>query len=82
MHADGSSKMVLLDLPGDVLSTLRRSPDQFARELRLAAALHMYERGELSRHEAAQIADLDPEVFARAVRLDTTETFEVDLGSD
>ncbi len=31
---------VTLDLPEDVYSSLRRSPDEFASELRLAAAIH------------------------------------------
>ena len=33
---------VTLDLPEDVYSSLRRSPDEFVQELRLAAAIHWY----------------------------------------
>jgi hypothetical protein len=39
---------VTLELPEDVFSALRRSLEEFARELRLAAAIHWYERGEVS----------------------------------
>ena len=50
---------VTLDLPDDVFSALRRSPDEFVRELRLAAAVHWYERAEISQEKAAGIAGLD-----------------------
>jgi hypothetical protein len=33
-----------LDLPVEVFSALRRSPEEFGRELRLAAAIHWYQR--------------------------------------
>jgi len=39
---------VTLQFSDDVFSALRRSPEEFARELRAAAAIHWYERGELS----------------------------------
>lgn len=51
---------VTLQFPEGVFSALRRSPDEFARELRLAAAVHWYERGEVSQEKAAEIAGLDP----------------------
>ena len=37
------------------LSVLRRSPDEFANEMRLAAAIHWYKRGEISQGKAAKI---------------------------
>ena len=52
-------KKVTLELPEDVFSALRRSPEEFARELRLAASIHWYERGEVSQEKAARIAGLD-----------------------
>jgi hypothetical protein len=39
---------VTLELPEEVFSALRRSPEEFVREMRLAAAIHWYERGEIS----------------------------------
>lgn len=56
-----------LDLPEDVFSALRRSPDQFARELRLAAAIHWYQREKVSQEKAAQIAGLDRSDFLTAL---------------
>ncbi|MBV8201649.1 MAG: UPF0175 family protein, partial [Acidobacteria bacterium] len=37
-----------LELPAEVFSALRRSPDEFGRELRLAAAIHWYQRGQIA----------------------------------
>ena len=49
---------ITMKLDEDVLSALRRSPSEFAREMRLAAAIHWYKRGEISQEKAAQVAGL------------------------
>ena len=49
---------VTIELPEEVFSALRRSPKVFAEEMRLAAAIHWYSRGEISQEKAAQIAGL------------------------
>lgn len=46
---------VELDLPGSVLASLRRSPQEFARELVVAAAAKWYESGMLSQERAAEL---------------------------
>ena len=48
-----------LQLPDEVFSALRRSPEEFVRELRLAAAVHWYLRREISQEKAAQVAGLN-----------------------
>jgi len=70
---------VSLDLPEDVFSALRRSPDEFVRELRLAAAIHWYERGEVSQEKAASIAGLDRTDFLRALAREQANAFVVDF---
>ena len=50
---------VSIDFPESVFSALRRSPEEFAQELRTAAAMHWYQRGDLSQEKAAEIAGLD-----------------------
>jgi predicted HTH domain antitoxin len=47
-----------MELPEEVFAALHRSPDEFVREMRLAAAIHWYSRGEVSQGRAAQIAGL------------------------
>jgi len=44
-----------LDLSAEVFSALRLSPEEFGRELRLAAAIHWYQRDQLSQERAAQV---------------------------
>lgn len=56
-----------VELPGDAFSILRTTPEEFGRELRLAAAVKWYEIGRLTRDQAAAIAGLSPEAFIHAV---------------
>jgi predicted HTH domain antitoxin len=68
-----------LELPDDVFSALRRSPEEFARELRLAAAIHWYERGQISQEKAAGIAGLDRTDFLKALAREGADAFVVDF---
>jgi predicted HTH domain antitoxin len=70
---------VTLELPDDVFSALRRSPEEFAQELRLAAAIHWYERGEVSQEKAARIAGLDRTDFLLALASEKANAFVVDF---
>jgi len=72
---------VTLELPEDVFSALRRSPEEFGRGMRLAAAIHWYERGEISQEKAAHIAGLDRADFLAAVAREKIDVFKVDLDS-
>jgi predicted HTH domain antitoxin len=73
------STTLTLDLPEEVYATLRRSPDELAREFRLAAALHWYSRGQLSQERAAQIAGLDRTDFLLALAREGMDAFAVDF---
>jgi len=46
------------EMPDGAFSALRKAPDEFAMELRLAAAVKWYELGIISQEKASQIADL------------------------
>ena len=70
---------VTLELPEEVFSALRRSPEEFARDLRLAAAIHWYERGEVSQEKAAQIAGMDRTDFLLALAREKANAFVVDF---
>ena len=70
---------VTLDLPEEVFSALRRSPQEFARDLRLAAAIHWYERGEVSQEKAARIAGMDRSDFLAALARERANAFVVDF---
>ena len=47
---------IVSDLPESSFSALRKAPDEFAREMRLAAAVKWYELGWMSQEKAASIA--------------------------
>jgi predicted HTH domain antitoxin len=66
-----------LELPEDLFSALRRSPQEFLSELRLAAAIHWYERGEISQEKAAHIAGLDRTDFLQALAREQVDAFVV-----
>lgn len=55
---------ITLKLDQDVLSALRRSPDEFASKMRLAAAIHWYERGEVSQEKRRKWLDWIARIFS------------------
>lgn len=69
---------ITVDVPEEAFSALRRSPAEFAREMRLAAAIHWYSRGEISQERAAEIAGLDRTDFLLALAERHVDVFKVD----
>lgn len=55
-----------LDMPEEAFSALRKSPEDFAREMRLAAAVKWYELAMISQSKAAEIAGLSRQEFMLA----------------
>jgi predicted HTH domain antitoxin len=70
---------IRLELPEEALAALRRSPEEFAREMRLAAAIHWYERGLISQEKAAEIAGLNRSRFLAALAAEQQDAFVVDM---
>jgi predicted HTH domain antitoxin len=70
---------ITMKLDEDVLSALRRSPDEFANDMRLAAAIHWYKRGQISQEKAAQVAGLDRTDFLLALAREGEDAFVVDF---
>jgi len=60
-------KTLTLELPDDAFSALRSSPDEFGRELRLAAAIKWYEMERISQGKAAELAGLSRSAFIEAL---------------
>jgi predicted HTH domain antitoxin len=54
---------IKLSLPDETVVALKRSPDQLAEEIRLAAAMKLYELGRLSSGAAASLAGVPRVVF-------------------
>jgi len=58
---------VSFELPRDILSALRQDPDNFVREMRLAAAVKWYEVQRVSQSKAAEIAGVSRADFLTAL---------------
>lgn len=58
---------ITIELPEGVFSSLRKSPPEFVREMRIAAAAKWYELGEVSQGKAAEVAGLSRSEFIQAL---------------
>jgi predicted HTH domain antitoxin len=61
-----------IDMPEEALAALRTGPEDFAQELRMAAAVKWYEMRRLSQERAAKIAGV-----SRAEFIETLHKFGV-----
>lgn len=66
-------------MPAEALAALRRSPAEFGREMRVAAAVHWYARHEVSMEQAALIAGLNRRDFLLELAGRGVDTFGVDF---
>lgn len=62
-----ASQTIQLTFPIEVFSILKTTPEEFANEIRLVAAVKWYEMGMLSQEKAATIAGLCREDFLFAL---------------
>lgn len=58
---------VQVEFDSDVFATLRRSPEEIAREIRLAAAVIWYAQGRVSQGRAAELAGVSRAEFLDAL---------------
>ena len=58
---------MMIEMPEGALGALRKDPDSFAQEMRLAAAVKWYEMRAVSQGRAAEIAGLSRSEFLDAL---------------
>jgi hypothetical protein len=73
-------KMTVLniEIPEQVFAAMRNNPEDFAREMRLAAAACWYEIGKVSQEVAAKISGLNRAVFLLSLSRFGKDSFLVD----
>ena len=69
-----------MEIPEKVLAALRNNPEEFASEMRLAAAALWYEQGRVSQEIAAKIAGLSRTDFLLSLARMGKDSFHVDFG--
>ena len=70
------SKTIEIAMPDEVFLGLRKSPQELASELRLAAAVKWYETGMVSQGKAAEIAGLSRAEFIEALSRFSVSPFQ------
>lgn len=58
---------ISFNLPNTAFSALRKTPDEFVQEMRIAAAVKWYELEQVSQGKAAEIAGLTRADFIQAL---------------
>mgnify|MGYP006283522253 CR=1 FL=1 len=70
-------KRITIDLPETAFSGIRKSPEEFVREMRIAAATQWYAQGRVSQDKGAEVAGLTSQVIVPATVIE-----EVSRGMD
>ena len=70
---------VTIEFPEGVFSALRKSPKEFATEVRVAVACHWYQQGTVSQEKGAEIAGLSRREFLFELSRRKIDVIHVDL---
>jgi predicted HTH domain antitoxin len=70
---------VIVEVPDDAFSALRRSPREFALDMRLAAVIQWYHQRLISQAKAAAIAGLSRRDFLMALYHAKVEASQIDI---
>jgi len=71
--------VITIDLPEEVFSARRLPPEEFVRDMRLAAAIYWYQKGEISQEKAAQVAGFNRRDFLLRLAREQVDVFVVDF---
>ncbi len=54
---------ITINLPEEIFSARRLNPEEFVQDMRLAAAIYWYQKGEISQEKVAQVTGLNRRDF-------------------
>jgi predicted HTH domain antitoxin len=70
-------KKVQIEIPDEILISLKETPESFSREVRIAAATKLYELGKLSSGRAAELAGLSRISFLQILSRYSVSIFDL-----
>lgn len=76
---DQAVTQLTVPIPESLFGSLRKSPQELAREIRIAAAIHWYQQGQISMERAAEAAGMDRPRFLQELARRKVDVFIVDL---
>ena len=68
---------ITVDLPETVFSALHMVPDDFVKEMRIAAAIKWYEQTRISQDKAAEVAGLTRAAFINELSKSKVSPFQM-----
>jgi predicted HTH domain antitoxin len=68
---------ITIEIPDDVFSALRRAPDELARDVLQAPAIHWHGQGLISQRKASEIAGLSRTDFLYSLAHAKVDAFQI-----
>lgn len=68
---------IILEIPEEILISLKETPTELSRDIRMLAAVKLYEMGKLSSGRAAQLAGIPRVSFLQSLSRYSVSMFEL-----